>query len=338
MLYVESINQSLHNLLSSKDEIVLIGEDLSDPYGGAFKASRGLSSNYPEQVISTPISEQAIVGAGIGMAMRGMKPIVEIMFGDFITLCTDQIVNHATKYNWMFNEQVNVPLVIRTPMGGGRGYGPTHSQSLESMFMTTPGLTICSPSIYHDPGSLLEYCVLKNNHPVLFIENKRSYPKEVQVGNKAHNGTIHRIVLNDNSSSPQVILLTLYPDEQPDIVIITYGGIAENALNASIELFIKYEIIVNVIVFSIIRPFDVDVISIEMEKTEKLLVLEEGNKIGGWGGEVISQICESSCKLPKTICRIGAEDTPIPASLLLEENVLPSEKIIIKTIKDIFKE
>ena len=95
---------------------------------------------------------------------------------------------------------------------------------------------------------------------------------------------------------------------------------------------------VNVIVFSIIRPFDVDVISIEMEKTEKLLVLEEGNKIGGWGGEVISQICESSCKLPKTICRIGAEDTPIPASLLLEENVLPSEKIIIKTIKDIFKE
>ncbi|MBT4764624.1 hypothetical protein HOO14_06480 [bacterium] len=118
MLYLESINKSLHNLMSLDKSVILIGEDLLDPYGGAFKVSKGLSTDFPEQVISTPISEQAIVGSAIGMAMKGMKPVVEIMFGDFLTLCFDQIINHATKYHWMFNEQITVPIVIRTPMGG----------------------------------------------------------------------------------------------------------------------------------------------------------------------------------------------------------------------------
>ena len=112
----------------------LIGEDMLDPYGGAFKVTKGVSSKFPERVITTPISESAIIGLGTGMAMRGMLPVVEIMFGDFLTLCTDQIVNSATKFPLMYKDRVAVPLVIRTPMGGGRGYGPTHSQSLEKMF------------------------------------------------------------------------------------------------------------------------------------------------------------------------------------------------------------
>ncbi len=146
MLYVEPLNTALHEMMSKDRQIILIGEDILDPYGGAFKVSKGLSTRFPKQVISTPISEQSITGAAIGMAMRGMKPVVEIMFGDFITLCTEQIVNQATKYPWMFNEQVTVPIVIRTPMGGGRGYGPTHSQTLENLFLPCPTMILAAQS------------------------------------------------------------------------------------------------------------------------------------------------------------------------------------------------
>ena len=139
MLYLQSLNKSLHKILGENQDVILIGEDLLDPYGGAFKVSKGLSASYPGQVISTPISEAGIVGSAVGMAMRGLKPIVEIMFGDFVALAADQIVNHASKYNWMYNEKVTVPVLIRTPVGGRRGYGPTHSQSLESMFSQYQG-------------------------------------------------------------------------------------------------------------------------------------------------------------------------------------------------------
>ena len=134
--YVSSLNKSLHFLFDNHESVYLIGEDILDPYGGAFKVSSGLSSKYPERVISTPISEAGIVGAATGMAMRGLKPIVELVFGDFIALAADQIINHASKYNGIYNGQVTVPLVIRTPVGGRRGYGPTHSQSLEAFFMS----------------------------------------------------------------------------------------------------------------------------------------------------------------------------------------------------------
>ena len=145
MLYLESLNESFHNILRKNDDVIFIGEDILDPYGGAFKVSKGLSTNFPKQVISTPISEAGIVGVATGMAMRSLKPIVELMFGDFIALAADQIINHASKYTGIYNGQVTVPLVIRTPVGGRRGYGPTHSQSLESLFMSVPGLEIIAP-------------------------------------------------------------------------------------------------------------------------------------------------------------------------------------------------
>ncbi len=152
MLYLESLNRSLHQLIEQDKNIILIGEDILDPYGGAFKVTKGISSKFPDQVISTPISEAGFVGAATGMAMRGLKPIVEIMFGDFIGLAFDQILNHASKYEWMYNNSVSVPILIRTPVGARRGYGPTHSQSLESMFLPISGIEIVSPSIFHNPG------------------------------------------------------------------------------------------------------------------------------------------------------------------------------------------
>ena len=130
MRYVESLNSALHKVMSEDERICVIGEDILDPYGGAFKVTKGLSTAFPGRVIGTPVSEAGITGLSIGMAIRGLRPILEIMFGDFITLCADQIINSAAKFSWMYNGQVSVPLVIRTPMGGRKGYGPTHSQTI----------------------------------------------------------------------------------------------------------------------------------------------------------------------------------------------------------------
>ena len=247
MLYVQSLNDALHNLMENDEHVILLGEDLLDPYGGAFKVSKGLSGSFPSQVITTPISESAIVGLGVGMAMRGLKPIVEIMFGDFLALVADQIINHATKYRWMFNEKVSVPIVIRTPMGGGRGYGPTHSQSLESLFMSTSGLTICAPSLFHNPGNLLSQAVLYQENPVLFIENKSSYSKKLKLTDADMTDGVKRVVLK-SAGLQETILLSLYPEESADVVIVTYGGMAEIALESAVELFLEEEILVHVLV------------------------------------------------------------------------------------------
>ncbi|MFV0276921.1 MAG: hypothetical protein ACK5HY_07025, partial [Parahaliea sp.] len=139
---LEAINRALGDWMSADPDVVLLGEDIRSPYGGAFKVTRGLSFAHPDRVLNTPISEAAIVGIGNGLALGGKRPVVEIMFGDFLTLCFDQILNHAAKFRGMYNRQVENPLVVRTPMGGGRGYGPTHSQNLEKHFAGVPGLRV----------------------------------------------------------------------------------------------------------------------------------------------------------------------------------------------------
>ena len=144
---LDSLNQALHGLMDGDVRVVVLGEDILDPYGGAFKVTRGLSSRFPERVFTTPISEAAIVGLASGLSLRGLRPIAEIMFGDFLLLAGDQLVNHAAKFRWMYNDGVRVPMVIRTPMGGRRGYGPTHSQSIEKHFMGVPGLWVVAPHV-----------------------------------------------------------------------------------------------------------------------------------------------------------------------------------------------
>ena len=149
---LEILNASLHDVMTQDERVYIMGEDILDPYGGAFKVTKGLSTTFPERVITTPISEAGIVGVAAGMALRGLRPIVEIMFGDFFTLIADQLINHITKFKWMYNDQVNVPIVIRAPMGGRRGYGPTHSQSLEKLFLGIPALRVLSPSTISVPS------------------------------------------------------------------------------------------------------------------------------------------------------------------------------------------
>ena len=149
---LERLNHALGDAMQTDARIYLLGEDILDPYGGAFKVTRGLSTRFPDRVLTTPISEAAIMGLCSGMAMRGLHPVAEVMFGDFVTLIADQLINHAAKFRWMYNEQVRVPVVVRAPMGGRRGYGPTHSQSLEKLFLGVPGLRVVAPNTLGDPA------------------------------------------------------------------------------------------------------------------------------------------------------------------------------------------
>ncbi len=165
-----SLNAGLLSALQQDERVYLLGEDILDPYGGAFKVTRGCSTAFPEQVFTTPISEAGLAGLSAGMALRGLRPVLEIMFGDFITLVTDQLVNHISKLRWMYNNTVNLPLVIRAPMGGRRGYGPTHSQTLEKLFMGVPGLTLAAPvnlvedKLHQAPGDLLQGIIHANDN------------------------------------------------------------------------------------------------------------------------------------------------------------------------------
>ena len=152
---VQVLNETLHAIFAERDDVVLFGEDVLDPYGGAFKVTQGLSDAYPDRVLTTPISEASLFGVAAGMALRGQRPILEIMFGDFIALGLDQIVNGISKFREMYDDQVTVPLVVRAPMGGRRGYGPTHSQSLEKLLLGIPNICVVAASECHDVGALL---------------------------------------------------------------------------------------------------------------------------------------------------------------------------------------
>ena len=330
MIYLESINKSLHNILDNNKDVIVIGEDILDPYGGAFKVTKGLSTAFPRQVISTPISEGAIVGSAVGMAMRGLVPIVEIIFGDFITLAMDQIINHATKYNWMYNEKVKVPLIIRLPVGGKRGYGPTHSQSLEALFMSVPGLQIISPSICHNPGEMLEEAIKNIEKPTIFVEYKIDYSK------KLHHDKIGEFFITRDNSKPSNLTLSMYPDDDPDILIITYGGNLSIAIEAAEKMFLEEELLVNILVLSSLRPIGIDFIISNVEKCGKLILLEEGNKTGSWAAEISAIINENSYEyLEGPIKRIGSLDIPIPSSGPMERKMLPSVNSILNAMKDL---
>ncbi len=175
---VELLNNFFNEKMVADEKVVFIGEDILSPYGGAFKVAKDLSFKAPERVFSSPISESAITGIGNGLALNGFKPFVEIMFGDFITLAFDQIVNHASKFYHMFNKQITCPVVIRTPMGARRGYGPTHSQTLDKFLVGIDNVKTVAINTLIDPALLYE-SIYKEKHPVIVIENKVDYGKKI---------------------------------------------------------------------------------------------------------------------------------------------------------------
>jgi pyruvate/2-oxoglutarate/acetoin dehydrogenase E1 component len=339
MRYVESLNKALHRLMKDDEGVLVLGEDIADPYGGAFKVTKGLSTDFPGRVMATPISEAGITGFATGLAINGFKPILEIMFGDFMGLCADQIINGASKFRWMYGEQFKVPLVIRTPMGGYRGFGPTHSQTLESLFLGVPGINIVAPSCYHNPGDLL-YKTVSNNlgTPTLFIENKALYPEKLKGldgGEKV--GDFYLCEINQSNKDYPTISLKV-EKAKPDITLIAYGGVSRLAVKAALNLFLEEEILVEVLIPSLIKPLCVQDVLRSVEVTGRVVIVEEGVKTGGYGSELGSLITENAYNyLVKPVFRIGAKSFPIPSSKYLEKSILPQQNDIESACKNLMK-
>jgi 2-oxoisovalerate dehydrogenase E1 component len=327
--YVQSINAALLRSLERDPACFLIGEDILDPYGGAFKASRGCSTAFPERTITTPISEAGIVAWSTGAALRGMRPVAEIMFGDFLALAADQVLNHASKYRWMYGGGVSVPLVIRTPMGGRRGYGPTHSQSIEAMFAGVPGLNIISPSHLLDPGELLQRCISLGSDPTLFIENKLLYGQRLLV---AKQGRIGRFFARGTNRCFPTVHLRLSDLGTPDVVLITYGGSVPFAMEAAERLLIDEECLCDLVIPSLIAPLPLDEIQEFLGGALKVAVLEEGVTRAGWGAEVIARLVEQGSPRTRQYLRIGAPDSPLPSSKHLEKELLPDANHLVEVL------
>lgn len=326
---LDSLNAGLHAAFAADESVLLLGEDVLDPYGGAFKVTRGLSSAFPGRVLTTPISEAGITGAGIGLALGGFRPVVEIMFGDFLTLAFDQLLNAAAKFNWMYNGSAQVPLVVRTPMGGRRGYGPTHSQTLEKHLLGVPGLTVLAPFHYLDtPGRLLQETILHTAEPVLFIENKLQYLLPVL----DETSLADLAVETDGSPSSPTFRIFLLGAPQPCLTLVSYGYMAELCRQALLQLAYEDEIFVELIVPTRLAPFDLSLVLDSARHTRRLLTVEEGGRSLGWGAEVLAQAAETTPAL-LSAGRLAALDLPVPASPMLESAVLPGVPEIIRAVK-----
>lgn len=340
MRYVESLNAALHRLFESDDRVFLIGEDLLDPYGGAFKVSKGLSTKFPDRVITTPISESGLVGMSTGLALRGFRPIAEIMFGDFLALACDQIVNSAVKFPSMYNGKVTVPLVIRAAMGGRRGYGPTHSQTLEPMFFNVPELTIVAPSHLHDPGKQLSTLVTSTERVALFIENKLLYPVEI-LHSDANEIDVFSVERIEHGSHPghDTIRVSIRGGDEPSAILVGYGGMVPVIMEAMKTLFMEDEIATALYAPSIVKPLPVELPGLLAAKKLPVVVCEESPRYSGWGAEVIAQIAEDySGQVPVGgMQRIGAADMPIPCCRELEDAALPQASDIVAAVRGVIQ-
>lgn len=328
---LEAINRALHEWMSEDPALMLLGEDIRSPYGGAFKVTRGLSDAFPDRVLNTPISEAAIVGIGNGLALGGRRAVVEIMFGDFLALCFDQIVNQSAKFHGMYNRKVTNPFVIRAPMGGGRGYGPTHSQNLEKHFVGIPGMAVL---ILHGRTRIREtYAALRNMHtPVLIIENKLLYRERCdaplppgytmhEVGGESYRATVLR------------------PDRKPDLTLVAFGRMSVLAERAAAALAAEEEVFVELVFPLEVSPLDAGAILDSVSRTGRLLVVEEGAAGFDLGSEVIATVAvEYHGQGRPHFGRVAAQSTPIPSALELEQQVLPSVATIVDACLVLFDE
>jgi len=322
---IQLINEFFIKKMKTDNRMVFFGEDVLSPYGGAFKAAKNLSDLFPERVFSTPISEAAISGIGNGLALAGMRPFVEIMFGDFMTLAFDQIVNHASKFHHMYNGKANCPVIFRTPMGGGRGYGPTHSQTLDKFLIGIDNIKTIALNTLINPEDIYNTILEKENHPVIVIENKTDYGKKIGT-DKINNYKYEK-------SGEDYPVVKISPEiSQPTATIVTYGGNSDIILNSIVEIFTELDLKPEIIILSQINPIDYAHIINSVEKTGKLYTIEEGSKTGGIGSEIISSVIEK-IDIKIIARRISALPVPIPAVKSLENKVLPNKIMILDDIK-----
>lgn len=320
-----ALGNALESLLAADPECVLLGEDLHDPYGGAFKVTAGLSSKYQDRVISTPISEAGIAGAAIGLALAGFRPIVEIMFADFLTLAMDQLYNHAAKFPGMFPD-ARVPLLIRTPSGGRRGYGPTHSQSPENLACAIPGMTVLFPSHRHDAGAILETAVLDWPYPKICFEHKLLY-------GLASDQQGYRELLPDESDPGAALFPTLAGGAaDPDLTLVAYGYSVAMAEELVARLA-EEEMAVEIVAPSLLSPFPRQTMLRHLLKREHVLVIEEAHTEYGIGAEIGALLASAGYR--GRFHRIGTPRVPIPAARSLEAQVIPGIDALMNAVLEV---
>jgi pyruvate/2-oxoglutarate/acetoin dehydrogenase E1 component len=313
MQYRQALNEALHEEMERDPTVCLIGEDIGS-YGGPFKITEGLYERFGEKrVRDAPISEAGFCGLAVGAAMTGLRPVVEVLYVDFVTLAMDQIVNQAAKARYMFGGKAQVPLVIRAQGGGGRGNAAQHSQSLESWFVHVPGLVVIQPSTPYDAKGLLKSAI-RDDNPAIFLEHKLLYNTTGPVPDGEY---LIPIGLADVKRAGD------------DLTIVATSRMVLFALNAAEELA-RQGIEAEIIDPRTLKPLDIETIVRSVQKTGRMIVVNEGHLTGGFTAEVAARVQREAFDwLDAPIIQVAAEDVPIPYSGLLELEVLPSKRDIV---------
>ena len=318
LTYRDAVAAAIAQEMRRDPNVVFLGEDVADA-GGVFKTTVGLLDEFgPIRVRDTPISEQAIVGAAMGAAMTGLRPIAEIMFSDFFAVCWDIIANEMAKMRYMTNGQVSVPVVIRTANGGGVRFGAQHSQSVENWAMAVPGLKVVAPSTPADVVGLFAAAV-RDNDPVIFFEQKSLYGIKGEVPDGEHVDTLGTAKI-------------VRPGD--DVTVTALAAMVPRALEAAEILQSEHGISANVIDVRSLVPLDTKTILAETSRTGRLVTVEENPRLCGWGAEIVS-IAAEECfyDLDGPIVRITTPHLPLPAADALEDLALPSVTRIVDTIR-----
>jgi pyruvate dehydrogenase E1 component beta subunit len=316
--YRDALNEALREELQRDESVILLGEDIG-VFNGAFKVTNGLLAEFGEQrVRDTPISENTIVGMGVGAAMTGLRPVVELMTINFSLLALDQIVNHAASIHYMFGGQVKVPLVVRMPQGAGHQLGPTHSHSWEAMFLHVPGLLVATPSTAADAKGLLKSAI-RDENPVVFIEHEYLYGQRGEV-----------------SEDPDLLVpfgVAAVRREGADVTIVGISRMAVTAERAAALLAEHHGIEAEVIDPRTLRPLDLETILRSVRKTNHVVVVEEGWPHGGVGANLSALIAEHAFDyLDAPVGRIAGADVPMPYSKTLEQIAFPQEAQIVDAV------
>lgn len=312
--YREALNDALREEMQRDPSVFLLGEDVG-LYGGAFKITEGLYAEFGEKrVIDTPIAEGLIVGAAIGAAMAGLRPVAELMTVNFALLAMDQIVNHAAKIRYMFGGKVKVPLVIRMPGGGGNQLGAQHSQSLEAYFLHCPGLRVVMPSTPADAKGLLKEAI-RDDDPIIFLEHEHLYNTKGEVPPGDYTTPIGKAAVRRKGT---------------DLTIISYSNMALLAGEAA-EQLAREGIQAEVIDLRTLSPLDIATVLASVRKTNRAIIVEEDWKTGGVGAEVSAQIYEHAFTvLDAPIVRVAGKDTPMPYAKNLEQAAIPRVEDVIQ--------
>jgi acetoin:2,6-dichlorophenolindophenol oxidoreductase subunit beta len=320
--YSEALREAIREEMLKDKNVIMIGEEIGQGYAGVFGVSKGLYDEFgPDRIIDTPIAENSIMGAGIGTALMGMKPILEMMFSDFISVCFDGVLNQAAKMKFMSADQYSLNLVVRLPGGEGAGTGPQHSQCLESLFMTIPGIKIVNPSNAYDAKGLLKTCI-NLGEPVLFFEHKKLYKTKSEVPEEEYT-----IPLGKGKIVRQ----------GKDITLVAVSYMVNVAIAAAAELKEKYNIDVEIVDPRTLVPLDTEIIADSVKRTSRLAILEETYLRGGIGAEIGSIICEKYMDLLDCpIKKIASRNVPIPMPASLTNEVIPNKDRVVKEIREMF--